>query len=100
MKADASQVTPSGWSALVYAATFESRGVVIDGTTDSGEAYGGYRCRSKGVVGPLLAAGATLTPTVPLEEFSRAFAPTLVTASPVGPVDVAECEAPGGPSAP
>mmetsp|Transcript_66831 Transcript_66831/g.159954 ORF Transcript_66831/g.159954 Transcript_66831/m.159954 type:complete len:361 (+) Transcript_66831:87-1169(+) len=93
LRADPGQVTPKGWTALLYGATFESRGVVVDGASDSGEDYGGYRCRTRGVVGPLLDAGASPRATLPLEEFKNAFAPTPVTSQVVGPLDVAVGEA-------
>lgn len=99
-KADPCQVTPGGWSALILAAAFESRGVSLDGASDSGEDFGGrYRQRARGVVGPLLDAGADAkAQTLPLREFLQFFGP-----SPLGSVlrgednisaaDIAQAEA-------
>lgn len=93
LRADPLEVTPAGWTPLLYASIFEARGIVMDGQSDSGEAYGSYRNRSKGVVGPLLEAVATLSPTLSLKEFCRACAPTPVSKPLVGPVDIARGEA-------
>eukprot|EP00929_Paragymnodinium_shiwhaense_P088328 TRINITY_DN48620_c0_g1_i1.p1 TRINITY_DN48620_c0_g1~~TRINITY_DN48620_c0_g1_i1.p1 ORF type:complete len:391 (+),score=63.36 TRINITY_DN48620_c0_g1_i1:166-1338(+) len=91
--ADASQVTPCGWTALAAAAAFESRGVVVDGSSDSNEGYGGYRTRTRGVVGPLLDAGARPSASVPLEVFSSCFRPTPIKEKLMGPVEIAVAEA-------
>lgn len=93
--ADPNQVSPQGWTALLYAAVFQSRGIVTDGSTDSGEPYGGYRSRARGVVGPLLDAGASLRSTLPLDIFCALFDPTPVTVAMVGPLEVARAEALG-----
>lgn len=91
--ADPSQVTPAGWTALLYASAFESRGVVLDGASDSNAEYGGYRSRARGVVGPLIDAGAGLSSTLPLTAFHSVFAPSPVCSTVVGPLDVAQAEA-------
>lgn len=92
--ADATQVTAAGWTALIYAAAFESRGVILDGASDSGASYGGYQSRARGVVGPLLDNGADpAAPTLPLEMFLEAFGPSPVTAPHVSPLDIATEEA-------
>merc|ERR1719253_1891336 len=91
--ADARQVTPSGWSALLCGAVFESRGIVLDGASDSGESYGGYRDRTRGVIGPLVDGGASTAPTLALDLFLDAFGPTPINSPLVGPIDVAVGEA-------
>lgn len=92
--ADAKLVTPAGWTALLYGSIFQSRGVVADGSTACNEEYGGYRRarRGRGVVGPLLDAGATCTPTLSLKAFQHLFAPSPVSADMVGPVEVVSVE--------
>lgn len=76
--ANASKVTPSGWSALLYGAAFESRKMTADGSSDSGDAsYGGYRHRTHGVVGPLIDAGADPNArTLQLKAYQSAFSPS------------------------
>ncbi|CAE7464595.1 ATJ20 [Symbiodinium microadriaticum] len=76
--ANASKVTPSGWSALLYGAAFESRKMTADGSSDSGDAsYGGYRHRTRGVVGPLIDAGADPNArTLQLKAYQSAFSPS------------------------
>jgi len=90
---DVQQVTPGGWSALLYAAAFESRKVVTDGASDCSEGYGGYRHRSRGVVGPLIDAGAALDRNLPLRTFLDSFAPSPIFSEKVGPQDLARTEA-------
>lgn len=94
--ADPTLVTPHGWTALLYGAVFQSRGISNDGSTDSGDQYGGYRRRARGVIGPLVDAGAVLAPTLPLDKFLDVFAPSPVQAPLVGPVEVARTEATAG----
>lgn len=91
--ADARQVTPEGASALLCAAVFESRGAVLDGATDSGEQYGGYReNRPRGCVGPLLDAGASLNPRFPASRFQELFGPSPIVGDLIGPVEVCVAE--------
>lgn len=95
--ADVNQVTSTGWTAALFGAAFQSRDVVMDGATDSTESYGGYRSRSRGVLGPLLDNGVLMEPALPLEEFLRGFGPTPITAGlvhggMVGPLDIAVIE--------
>lgn len=94
--ADPNCATPQGWTALLYAAAFQSRGVMNDGSTDSGEVYGGYTTRARGVLGPLLDAGAIARPTLPLAAFQQAFAPTPLADAVIGPVEIARTEAIAG----
>jgi len=94
--ADPAFVTPSGWTALLYGAVFQSRGISNDGSTDSGDQYGGYRRRARGVIGPLVDAGAVPTPTLPLGEFLDVFSPSPIDVPLVGPLEVARMEAIAG----
>merc|ERR1719323_2327398 len=90
--ADPAQKTPEGWTALLYGASFQARGIVSDGSTDSGDQYGGYRRRPRGVIGPLLDAGAVPSSTLPLKAFKEVFAPSPVIDALVGPSEVAQSE--------
>ncbi|CAJ1383337.1 unnamed protein product [Effrenium voratum] len=77
--ADPNQLTPCGWSALIYGAAFESRNMSLDGVSDSTEDYGGYRSRNRGVVGPLLDARADPSvQSLASQEFLSAFGPSPV----------------------
>ncbi|CAE7438332.1 ATJ20 [Symbiodinium pilosum] len=92
--ASASKVTPSGWSALLYGAAFESRKMTADGSSDSGDAsYGGYRHRTRGVVGPLIDAGADpQARTLQLKAYLSAFSPSPLTCKFVCASDIAWAE--------
>merc|ERR1719191_1118587 len=81
-------------TALMWAARYGTRGAVLDGATDSGEQYGGVQQRARGVVGPLLDAGARLDARMEARRFCEYFGPSPVREwADVGPVEVCLAEA-------